>query len=351
MSVGFSPDGKRVVSGSYDGTICIWNAETGEEVAGPFEGHADCVTSVGFSPDGRRVVSGSRDKTIHIWNAETGEEVAGPFEGHADCVTSVGFSPDGTRVVSGSYDSTIRIWNAETGEEVAGPFEGHTSDITSVGFSPDGRRVVSGSYDRTIRIWNAETGEEAAGLFEGHRDWVTSVGFSPDGKRIVSGSLDETIWNWNSETGEEVAGPFEGQIESLGFPGVRSAQTSDESLQRMAKFHWCHLHSDGWMKGEGGKGLLFWVPPSHRGHVCGTDTHAIIGASMTKLDLSAFAHSYQWSQCHRPTRTEPTFCVKNLPGSETNHIVLLVCFPWFVSDPLTYPSLLTRRRIMPTRKH
>ncbi|KIJ42176.1 hypothetical protein M422DRAFT_171603 [Sphaerobolus stellatus SS14] len=217
-SVAFSPDGQRVVSGSYDNTIRIWNAHTGELVSGPFEGHTEWVVSVAFSPDGQRVVSGSRDDTIRIWNAHTGELVCGLFGVHKDWVTSVAFSPDGQRVVSGSNDHTIRIWNAHTGELVSGPFKGHTHGVKSVAFSPDGQRVVSGSSDKTIRIWNAHTGELVSGPFEGHTEWVNSVAFSPDGQRVVSGSYDKTIRIWNAHTGELVSGPFESHTE--GFTSV-----------------------------------------------------------------------------------------------------------------------------------
>jgi WD40 repeat protein len=89
----------------------------------PLEGHTNWVTSVGFSPDGTHIVSGSYDKTIRIWDVRTGEEVMKPLEGHTGSVASVGFSPDGTHIMSGSYDMTIRIWDARTGEEVMKPLE------------------------------------------------------------------------------------------------------------------------------------------------------------------------------------------------------------------------------------
>src|SRR6266702_3970374 len=72
QSVAFSSDGQRIVSGSHDKTICVWNATMGETEAGPFTGHTDWVSSVEFSPDGQRIVSGSCDRTIHVWNAMTG---------------------------------------------------------------------------------------------------------------------------------------------------------------------------------------------------------------------------------------------------------------------------------------
>src|SRR6266571_2517175 len=92
------------------------NATTGETEASPFTGHKGSVMSVGFSPDGQRIVSGSDGGIIGVWNATTGETEAGPFTGHTYSVMSVGFSPDCQCIVSGSSDGTIRVWNATTGE-------------------------------------------------------------------------------------------------------------------------------------------------------------------------------------------------------------------------------------------
>ena len=83
------------------------------------KGHTDGVRSVALSPDGKRIVSGSNDNTIQIWDAETGKPVGEPFRGHTAWVKSVAFSPDGRRIVSGSTDKTIRIWDAEAAAIVA----------------------------------------------------------------------------------------------------------------------------------------------------------------------------------------------------------------------------------------
>jgi hypothetical protein len=156
MSVAFSPDGKRIISGNWDSTINVWDAETGDELR-ILRGHKECVESVAFSPDGRRIVSGSDDKTIKIWDSATGEELM-TLRGHGRGINLVAFSPDGERIVSRSRDKTIKIWDAATGAELM-TLHGPEREVGPVSFSPDGRRIVLGS-DNTIKVWDTATGAE-----------------------------------------------------------------------------------------------------------------------------------------------------------------------------------------------
>jgi hypothetical protein len=214
-SVGFSPDGARLVAGGDDGTLRLWDAASGALLA-TLTGHKGAVLSVGFSPDGARLVSGGRDGTLRLWDAASGALLA-TLMGHEGAVFSVSFSPDGRRLVSGSRDGTLRLWDAASGALLA-TLTGHEFWVSSVGFSPDGARLVSGSSDHTLRLWDAASRALLATL-RGHEGWVTSVGFSPDGARLVSGGDDGTLRLWDAASGALLATltGHEGWVYSVGF--------------------------------------------------------------------------------------------------------------------------------------
>jgi len=221
FAVAFSPDGGRIVSGSLDNTLKVWDANNGSELM-TLKGHEASVRSVAISPDGRRIVSGSEDTTIRVWDTGNGNELM-TLRGHEQGVNAVAVSPDGGLIVSGGgnwfnpVDNTLKVWDANKGNELM-TLKGHEEEVLSVGFSPDCSRIVSGSSDHTVKIWDADNASELMTL-RGHEDRVCSVAFSRDGRRIVSGSMDNTLKVWDVDSGSElmVFRGHEGYVRSVAF--------------------------------------------------------------------------------------------------------------------------------------
>ena len=208
-SVALSADGSTLLTAGFqDGTARLWGVATGREIR-RFEGPSWDVYSAAFSPDEKQVLTGGshsvsrstiEDLTVRLWEIVSGKEVR-RFRGHDSPVLSVTFSPDGRQLLTGSSDRTARLWDRSTGRELR-RFQGHSGSINAVAFSRDGRRICTGSMDRTARLWDATTGREIR-QFEGHDDRVEAVAFSPDGVQVLTGSYDGTARLWNASTGEQ----------------------------------------------------------------------------------------------------------------------------------------------------
>ena len=151
------------------------------------QGHTNVVLSLAFSPDGGRLLSGSGDNTARLWDVESGKALA-VLRGHTDHIYAVAFSPDGGRLVTGSDDDTLRLWAAPgrsgTRARLVAELTGHTDDVSAAAFTPDGNHLLSGSWDKTIRLWDGREGgfiKELADI--GY--WAGSLSVSPDGKKVL----------------------------------------------------------------------------------------------------------------------------------------------------------------------
>ncbi|MDM8557527.1 Calx-beta domain-containing protein [Candidatus Parabeggiatoa sp. HSG14] len=202
----FSEDGKHLVTASWDGTARLWQIPSegkGErrEISAPklalFQ-HDGVVEHAAFSPDGKQIITTSWDKTAQLWNVDTGQKIL-TLTGHRNGVSHATFNPEGEYIVTTSWDNSVRLWEAKTGETIW--VREHQSGVNHAVFSPDGQIIVTGSNDGTARLWKTATGEPLKTL-KGHKGNVWHVGFSPNGKRVISASWDDTVRVWEVETGE-----------------------------------------------------------------------------------------------------------------------------------------------------
>jgi WD40 repeat protein len=195
----FSSNGSRIVTAG-DHTARIWNTATGKELA-ILKGHTGDVWNAMFSPDGKYMVTASDDRTARLWDAENGKALI-TFAGHLGTVADASFNREGDRIVTASADRTARVWDVGTGREVA-VLSGHTAAVGTAYFSPDGTRVLTASSDGTVRLWDAVSGHQTA-VLQGHTAPVVVARFSPDGTRVFSVSNDTTTRIWEASSGKEV---------------------------------------------------------------------------------------------------------------------------------------------------
>ena len=216
----FSYDGFLLCSGSTDGTIKIWNVDSGDLITTfkkkVYLNQANCCNSCSFSRDSSVILSCFSDSTVKLWEIKTGN-ILKTFEEHSGEVYSVCFSPDEKLIVSTSVDKTMKFWDNSI-SLLLKQYQGHAEKIRCLAFSTDGSYLLSGSRDKKIKMWEADSGNFIK-CFEGHKDFVTSLSFSPDGRNFLSGSGDGSVYLWNIDTGniEKTVSKHDLIVNSVGF--------------------------------------------------------------------------------------------------------------------------------------
>ncbi|QRV96083.1 Notchless protein [Ceratobasidium sp. AG-Ba] len=262
VTMAISPDGTRIVSGSYNGAICIWDAQTGGAIVESTKGHTDFIRSVRYSPSAKQIASSS-ERTICIWDAVTARLSIGPIEGHA-CICSIAYPPDGQYLAAGYHDGALCILNTHTGVLVSSHYTWHRDRVTSVGYSPNGRYIASGSHDRSIIVCDARTWGLLDETLQNLPAVIGSVVWSPDSCHILYCLDNGNAYVYDPYNHQHVAGPF-----VVGFvPGSPSyildsnhivfcqgvdtisirdvhANVATENMANLDDIYWVEFSSDG----------------------------------------------------------------------------------------------------------
>ncbi|CCD26604.1 Rsa4p NDAI_0I00350 [Naumovozyma dairenensis CBS 421] len=140
-----------MVTASDDFTMFLWNPLKSTKPLGRMTGHQKLVNHVAFSPDGRYIVSASFDNSIKLWDGRDGKFIS-TFRGHVASVYQVAWSADCRLLVSCSKDTTLKVWDVRT-RKLSVDLPGHKDEVFTVDWSVDGKRVCSGGKDKMVRIW------------------------------------------------------------------------------------------------------------------------------------------------------------------------------------------------------
>jgi WD40 repeat protein len=313
-AIAFSPDGRFVASGSHNKSVRIYTISDGKITLQLLGHHEGRVLSIAFLADGR-LVSGSEDRVIRLWNMDTGtqsnirlsENNAStalirarpiyefttsynsatfrplPPSRPKDSITSFAFSPDGRFVVSGSLGHDIRIWDMGTGAAILDPLRGHSARISSPAISPNSESMVSGSFDKRICLWDVKT------LFEALEDPAATI-------HVSSPSNNDC----KSSDGRP-ARPIAESKDLIPLPPacLFGEQVDFDALTRSAPAG-RQLLPDGWMR-DARKNLVIWIPPQYREHLlCEVQTRAntkpVTLSRLVAIDYETLPHGTSWMQ-------------------------------------------------------
>jgi WD40 repeat protein len=189
-----------LVGSSYDNNIYFWSLTYKGTLMFALDGHTKGVTSIFFSSDSKKLISGSNDETIKVWDLD--EELESyNFKGHSDIVSSIDSNSEGTFLVSGSFDQSVIIWNLTTNQKEIS-LDYHFGAVFDVCFSPNSEFIASCSYDKVIKIYNFKRRELFLNIND-VEDAPIRICFTPDGESIIAAYENKTIRAFSLPLGAE----------------------------------------------------------------------------------------------------------------------------------------------------
>jgi hypothetical protein len=204
-SLAFSPDGKMLVSGSFQ-EVRIWDLKSGEMLQ-QLTGFAHNVVALAFSADGKLLATGggapTEDGEIKVFEVGTWKLLTDVKGGHSDTVYGIAFRPDGKNIASASADKFVKVFELPSGKFLKS-FEGHTHHVLDVGWKSDGKLLASAGGDNTIKIWDYASGEQVRTVNNAHNKQVTRLVFVGKSSTFLTCSGDQQVRAWNVDNGGNV---------------------------------------------------------------------------------------------------------------------------------------------------
>ncbi len=200
----YSPDGKLLVAGSYEGGIQAWHTADGKRLdlqPGPPRSR---LLSVAFPGDGQIVALGLIGQSALWWDAVTGK-TATSSTGHATPVLALAYAPDGRSLTTASFDGAVLSWDTTTGTVLhrLSLVDTVGMRLTTLALSPDAHYAATGSIYNGVRLWDLRTGQVACDFEPTKPSGAFGVAFAPRSDRLAAASLMQLVNVWNVESGEE----------------------------------------------------------------------------------------------------------------------------------------------------
>jgi eukaryotic-like serine/threonine-protein kinase len=199
-----NPDNlNEVATGDFDGALFLWNRVTGKKLALNFRKGVDEINHLTFSNDGSCLFVVEGEKRVRVLGRASGTELAviRPASGFL----GVALSPNNERILTAPIRGRSQIWApVHTQSDVTDTLDrAHNDIVTQAAFSSDGSRIVTASFDKTVKVWDTAS-QKLLVVFRGHTNELIKADFSPDGRRVVSVDSRGVSRIWDSRTGEEI---------------------------------------------------------------------------------------------------------------------------------------------------